>query len=76
MSHLFFWETKLFHNSKMCISAELSLNMLNKLSKISVPVNNMNKDLSAEHVVYIRAHKVGDRNIVIKVCVFMSQYAN
>ncbi|XP_014475297.1 PREDICTED: trafficking protein particle complex subunit 11 [Dinoponera quadriceps] len=47
-------------------STELSLDMLNKQSKASIPVNNLNKGSSVKHTVYIRAHKVGDRNIVVK----------
>ncbi|XP_020292596.1 trafficking protein particle complex subunit 11 [Pseudomyrmex gracilis] len=47
-------------------STELSINMLNKESKVSILVGDMSKGSSAKHTVYIRAHKIGDRNIVIK----------
>lgn len=41
--------------------------MLNKESKVTIFVGDMAKDSSMKHVVHIRAHKVGDRNIIIKV---------
>ncbi|XP_070524190.1 trafficking protein particle complex subunit 11 isoform X2 [Cardiocondyla obscurior] len=47
-------------------STELSINMVNKESKVSILAGNMEKGASAKHFVYIRAHKVGDRNILIK----------
>lgn len=62
--HLFLWKLSY---SKIYISAELSINMLNKESKISTFVDDMAKDSSIKQIVYIRAHKVGDRNIIIKV---------
>lgn len=43
--------------------------MLNKESKVSILVGDLVKGASAKHIVYIRAHKVGDRNIIIKVLV-------
>lgn len=63
---------------KIYISAELSINMLNKESKVSISVGDMTKDSLIKHIVYIRAHKVGDRNIIIKVRIyfFISQYIN
>lgn len=48
-------------------STELSLTMHNKQSVVSVPIDNMEKNSSIHHVVYMRAHKIGDRNIAIKV---------
>lgn len=51
------------------ISAELSINMLSKESKISILVGDMVGGASAKHIVHIRAHKVGDRNIIIKVLI-------
>lgn len=48
-------------------STELSLTMSNKQSVISISINGLDKDYSTEHTVYLRAHKVGDRNIHIKV---------
>lgn len=53
--------------SKIYISAELSINMLSKESKVSIFVGDMAKDSSIKQIVHIRAHKVGDRNIIIKV---------
>ncbi|XP_011691077.1 PREDICTED: trafficking protein particle complex subunit 11-like [Wasmannia auropunctata] len=47
-------------------STELSINMLSKESKISITVGDMTKGTSTKHIVHIRAHKVGDRNIIIK----------
>lgn len=41
--------------------------MLNKESKVSIPVGDIEKGSSAKHIVYIRAHKIGDRNITIRV---------
>lgn len=60
--------------SKMYILAELSVNMLNKESKVSILVGDMEKDSSAKHIVYIRAHKIGDRNITIKVYILYVFY--
>lgn len=56
----------------MYISAELSINMLTKESKVSILVGDMVRGASAKHIVLIRAHKVGDRNIIIKV--FINNY--
>ncbi|XP_018405542.1 PREDICTED: trafficking protein particle complex subunit 11 isoform X1 [Cyphomyrmex costatus] len=47
-------------------STELSINMLSKESKLSIIVGDMMKGTLAKHIVYIRAHKIGDRNIIIK----------
>lgn len=41
--------------------------MLNKESKVTISVGDMAKDSSVKHIVHIRAHKIGDRNIIIKV---------
>lgn len=41
--------------------------MLSKESKVTIFVGDMAKDSSMKHIVHIRAHKVGDRNIIIKV---------
>lgn len=46
--------------------------MLSKESKVSIIVGDMVKGTSAKHTVHIRAHKVGDRNIIIKV--FINNY--
>lgn len=46
--------------------------MLNKESKVSILVSDMSKGSSAKHTVYIRAHKIGDRNIVIKVRIYIT----
>lgn len=65
--------------SKIYISAELSVNMLSKESKVTIFVGDMTKDSSIKHVVHIRAHKVGDRNIIIKVQIhffFINQHIN
>lgn len=43
--------------------------MLNKESKVSIHVGDMIREASIKRTVYIRAHKVGDRNIIIKVLV-------
>ncbi|XP_076289261.1 trafficking protein particle complex subunit 11 gry isoform X2 [Lasioglossum baleicum] len=48
-------------------STELSLTMLNKQSVISIPIEDLEKNCSSNHTVYLRAHKVGDRNIHIKL---------
>lgn len=48
--------------------------MLSKESKVSIVVGDMEKGTSAKHIVHIRAHKIGDRNIVIKV--FVHNYLN
>ncbi|XP_076626915.1 trafficking protein particle complex subunit 11 gry isoform X2 [Colletes latitarsis] len=48
-------------------STELSLTMLNKQSLISIPIDHLAKDCSIDQTIYLRAHKVGDRNIHIKV---------
>ncbi|XP_054008075.1 trafficking protein particle complex subunit 11 isoform X1 [Hylaeus anthracinus] len=48
-------------------STELSLTMLNKQSLISIPIDNLEKNCITNKTVYLRAHKVGDRNIHIKV---------
>ncbi|XP_068969892.1 trafficking protein particle complex subunit 11 isoform X1 [Bombus flavifrons] len=48
-------------------STELSLTMNNKQSVISIPIDNLEKDCVTHHTVYLRAHKVGDRDIHIKV---------
>ncbi|XP_015435876.1 PREDICTED: trafficking protein particle complex subunit 11 [Dufourea novaeangliae] len=48
-------------------STELSLTMVNKQSVISIPIDNLEKSSSSNQTVYLRAHKVGDRNIHIKV---------
>lgn len=47
-------------------STELSINMLGKESKVSILVGDMEKSSQAKHTVYIRAHKIGDRNVLIK----------
>jgi len=44
--------------------------MLSKESKVSIVVGDMVKGTSAKHIVHVRAHKVGDRNIVIKVFIY------
>lgn len=41
--------------------------MLSKESKVSIVVGDMEKNSSTKYTVYIRAHKIGDRNILIKV---------
>ncbi|XP_076160826.1 trafficking protein particle complex subunit 11 gry isoform X2 [Ptiloglossa arizonensis] len=48
-------------------STELSLTMLNKPSLISVPIDNLKKNCSTDETIYLRAHKVGDRYVHIKV---------
>ncbi|OAD60815.1 Trafficking protein particle complex subunit 11, partial [Eufriesea mexicana] len=48
-------------------STELSLTMNNKQSVISIPMDNLEKDCVTHQTVYLRAHKVGDRDIHIKV---------
>ncbi|XP_043524770.1 trafficking protein particle complex subunit 11 isoform X1 [Frieseomelitta varia] len=48
-------------------STELSLTMNNKQSVISIPIDNLEKDCVTHQTVYLRAHKVGDRDIHIKV---------
>lgn len=41
--------------------------MNNKQSVISIPIDNLEKDCVTNQIVYLRAHKVGDRDIHIKV---------
>jgi len=41
--------------------------MLSKESKVSILIGDMEKSSLVKHIVYIRAHKIGDRNILIKV---------
>ena len=41
--------------------------MNNKQSVISIPIDNLEKDCVTRQTVYLRAHKVGDRDIHIKV---------
>ncbi|XP_031844601.1 trafficking protein particle complex subunit 11 gry isoform X2 [Nomia melanderi] len=48
-------------------STELSLTMQNKQPLISIPIENLDKNSTSNHTVYLRAHKIGDRNIHIKV---------
>ncbi|XP_078045285.1 trafficking protein particle complex subunit 11 gry isoform X2 [Augochlora pura] len=48
-------------------STELSLTMLNKQSLITIPIGDLEKNCSSNETVYLRAHKVGDRNVHIKV---------
>ncbi|XP_076654121.1 trafficking protein particle complex subunit 11 gry isoform X2 [Halictus rubicundus] len=48
-------------------STELSLTMLNKQSVITIPIEDLEKNCSSNHTVYLRAHKIGDRNIHIKI---------
>lgn len=43
--------------------------MVNKQSQVLISVNQMEKESCTKHSVYIRAHKIGDRNIIIKVCI-------
>ena len=47
-------------------STELSSTMASKQSVISISFDNLEKDCSTDHTVYLRAHKIGDRNIHIK----------
>lgn len=49
------------------ISADLSINMIEKQPSILVELNDVAKGKSVNKTVFIRAHKVGDRNISIKV---------
>lgn len=42
--------------------------MLTKQSKVSIPVSNMEKGSSTKQTIYIRAHKIGDKYVTIKVC--------
>lgn len=48
-------------------STELSLTMNNKQSVISISINNLGNNCVTRQTVYLRAHKVGDRDIHIKV---------
>ncbi|XP_076754890.1 trafficking protein particle complex subunit 11 gry isoform X1 [Xylocopa sonorina] len=47
-------------------STELSLTMNNKQSAISILIDHLKKDCTTYQTVYLRAHKIGDRNIHIK----------
>ncbi|KAK2581512.1 hypothetical protein KPH14_005173 [Odynerus spinipes] len=48
-------------------STELSLTMSTKQSHVSIKIERTEKNCIIEKTVYMRAHKVGNRNIVIKV---------
>ncbi|XP_066598539.1 trafficking protein particle complex subunit 11-like [Prorops nasuta] len=48
-------------------STELSITMQNKQSSLSVSLNNLQQNTCTEQIVYLRAHKIGDRKIVFKV---------
>ncbi|KAH0955604.1 hypothetical protein HN011_000445 [Eciton burchellii] len=47
-------------------STELSIDMLSKESKVSILIGDMEKNSLVKRTIYIRAHKIGDRNILIK----------
>jgi len=46
--------------------------MLSKESKVSIVVGDMIKGSSSKYIVHIRAHKIGDRNMIIKVFIIIS----
>ncbi|XP_076233472.1 trafficking protein particle complex subunit 11 gry isoform X2 [Calliopsis andreniformis] len=48
-------------------STELTLTMGSRQSVISIPIHDLKKDCSSHHTVYLRAHKVGDRILHIKI---------
>ncbi|XP_017788618.1 PREDICTED: trafficking protein particle complex subunit 11 [Habropoda laboriosa] len=48
-------------------STELSLTMNTKQSVISIPIDNLDQNSTIQQTMYLRAHKVGDRNIHMKV---------
>lgn len=48
-------------------STELSLTMLTKQSQVSIEIERKEKNCMIEETIYMRAHKVGNRNVVIKV---------
>ncbi|CAK9810108.1 Trafficking protein particle complex subunit 11 [Anthophora plagiata] len=48
-------------------STELSLTMNNKQSVISIPIDNLERNCIIHQTIYLRAHKVGDRNIHMKI---------
>ncbi|KAG7196538.1 hypothetical protein KM043_018560 [Ampulex compressa] len=48
-------------------STELSLTMLNKQSAVSIAIGQLEKNSCTSQIIYIRAHKVGDRSISIKL---------
>ncbi|XP_024945200.1 trafficking protein particle complex subunit 11 [Cephus cinctus] len=48
-------------------STELSLTMTSKQTPVAVEFTSIDKDHSVQQIVYVKAHKVGDRNLVIKV---------
>lgn len=49
------------------LAAELSLNTREKQSKVIVEMEDVKKNETSQQMVYIRAHKIGDRTIVVKV---------
>lgn len=42
--------------------------MLTKQSQVLIEIEKTGKNCIIEKTVYMRAHKVGNRNIIIKVC--------
>lgn len=41
--------------------------MNEKQSSIAIEIDSIDANTSAERVIYVRAHNVGDRNFVVKV---------
>ncbi|XP_001606110.2 trafficking protein particle complex subunit 11 [Nasonia vitripennis] len=46
---------------------ELSLNMSEKNSSVTVEIDNISANTSVQRIVYVRSHNVGDRNFAIKI---------